>query len=312
MPATSVITRGRYVSSWKSSGAPIGFHSTGRPVEQRRAGGEAERGQRERRHGDGARAVGGQRHEPAPGDRLALEGAGHPAVERVLALGVSASVSHGRGRNNIDARPSPGAPGAAGSGRGQRAGAAARSWRAAPSAPARAAAFAASSSGPDPWPDRGGAGGPHRGGPLGVALGVRLGGERDDVGQLGDGVEVAELGQAGEPERVEAVAGEQREVRVVRAASTRPVAVVLQVALDDRLDEQLVVVLVAGGARARTRPRRPACRRPAPGRRPRRPSARRCAARCASALSVASRGRARRRLITRSRRTPPRRPRACG
>ena len=63
-----------------------------------------------------------------------------------------------------------------------------------------------------------------------------------------DRVEVAQLGQPGEAERVEAVAGEQREVGIVGPHDAAG-AVVLQVALDDRLDEQRVVLLAAGGAR---------------------------------------------------------------
>ena len=56
-----------------------------------------------------------------------------------------------------------------------------------------------------------------------IALGVGLGAERDDVGELGHGVEVAERGQPLEPERVQPVAGQQREVGVL-GRTTRPVA----------------------------------------------------------------------------------------
>ena len=111
--------------------------------------------------------------------------------------------------------------------------------------------------------DRGDARRPRRGGQLGVALGVRLRGQRDDVGELGDRLEVAELGEPGEAERVQAVAGEQREVGVV-GAHDAAVAVVLEVALADRLDEQRVVVLAPGGARAGRGRRAEARRRPAP------------------------------------------------
>ena len=51
-----------------------------------------------------------------------------------------------------------------------------------------------------------------------IALGVRLRAQRDHVRELGDGLEVAERRQALEAERVQAVAGQQREVRIVRAA----------------------------------------------------------------------------------------------
>ena len=100
-------------------------------------------------------------------------------------------------------------------------------------------------------------------GARGVALGVRLRAQRDHVGQLGDGLEVAELGETRETERVEPVAGQQRQVGV-SARTTRPVAVVLQVALADRLDEQRVLVRAAGArapggdAAARSAPSAPA------------------------------------------------------
>ena len=73
---------------------------------------------------------------------------------------------------------------------------------------------------------------------------MRLGGERDHVGQLGDRVKVAELGQAGQPERVQTVARQQRQIRVLGPHDAAG-GVVQQVALVDRLDEQRVVVLVA-------------------------------------------------------------------
>ena len=47
--------------------------------------------------------------------------------------------------------------------------------------------------------------------------------ERDQVGEQGHGGEVAERGEALEPERVEVVAAEQREVAGRRRATTRPV-----------------------------------------------------------------------------------------
>ena len=73
--------------------------------------------------------------------------------------------------------------------------------------------------------------------------------QRDDVGQLADGVEVAERDEALEPERVEAVAGEQREVAIV-AGHDPPGPVVQQEPLVDRLDQELVFVRV----RLRARP----------------------------------------------------------
>ena len=76
-----------------------------------------------------------------------------------------------------------------------------------------------------------------------------LGGEGDDVGELRDGREVAELGEPGEAEGVQAVAGEQSEIRVLRPHDAAG-PVVLEVALDDGFDEQRVVRLAAGRARA--------------------------------------------------------------
>ena len=82
---------------------------------------------------------------------------------------------------------------------------------------------------------------------------MRLGAERDDVGELGDRLEVAEGGEAREPEGVELVAGEQRQVAIV-VAQPAPVAVVQEVALADRLDDERDVV---GRDRPRAgRPRR--------------------------------------------------------
>src|SRR3954452_11984761 len=73
----------------------------------------------------------------------------------------------------------------------------------------------------------------------GIALGVGLRGARDHAGQDVDRLEVAELGQAGHAERVQAVAGEQREVGIA-GPQDAALAVVLEVALVDRLDELLV------------------------------------------------------------------------
>ena len=55
-----------------------------------------------------------------------------------------------------------------------------------------------------------------------VALGVRLGAARDHVGEHGDRVEVAELRQPRQPERVEPVAGQQREVGILRPQRRGP------------------------------------------------------------------------------------------
>ena len=143
-------------------------------------------------------------------------------------------------------------------------------------------------------------------GPGGIALGVRLGGARDHVGEHGDGLEVAERGEPRQPERVQAVAGEQRQVRIVRAHDA-PLAVVLQVALADRLDQQ---------ARTR-RPRSPATVRVAGGSVGVDDGVREQAALGAQlggqgAQHTAPLGVSHaRRSLTRSPRTPPRRPRAC-
>ena len=51
-----------------------------------------------------------------------------------------------------------------------------------------------------------------------IALGVRLRAQRDHVGQLGHRLEVADRREPLEAERVQAVAGQQRQVRIVRLA----------------------------------------------------------------------------------------------
>ena len=63
------------------------------------------------------------------------------------------------------------------------------------------------------------------------------------------GLEIAERDEPLQAERVEAVSGQQGEVAVFVADDPR-VAVVQQVALVDRLDEQLVVLTPALRARA--------------------------------------------------------------
>ena len=103
---------------------------------------------------------------------------------------------------------------------------------------------------------------PDRGRAVGIALGVRLGGERDHVGELADRLEVAQLGQPREPERVQAIAREQRQIGVVGPDDAAG-RVVQEIALADRLDEQRVGRLVAGGAApaAATSPVAPSRRR---------------------------------------------------
>src|SRR3954469_22989791 len=66
-------------------------------------------------------------------------------------------------------------------------------------------------------PDGAGARLPGGAGRPGIALGVGLRGTRDHAGEDVDRLEVAELGQAGHAERVQAVAGEQREVGIAGA-----------------------------------------------------------------------------------------------
>src|SRR6185436_2413745 len=91
---------------------------------------------------------------------------------------------------------------------------------------------------------------PRRLGEVRPALGVALGAERDDVGKLADGGQVAERREAREAERVEVVAGEEDEVAVV-VAQEAPARVVQEVALADRLDDERDVLAAARGPRAR-------------------------------------------------------------
>src|SRR5215207_4715034 len=63
-----------------------------------------------------------------------------------------------------------------------------------------------------------------------IVLGVRLGTAGDQIGELPHRLEVAQLGELRESERVEAVAAEQREVAVARIEQAA-VGVVQQVAL---------------------------------------------------------------------------------
>jgi hypothetical protein len=78
---------------------------------------------------------------------------------------------------------------------------------------------------------------------------VQPGTAADQIAEDGDGAVVAERGEAVEAERVEVVAGEQGEVGVVAGEQAR-LAVVEQVALVDRLDDQGVLAGVGSGAGA--------------------------------------------------------------
>src|SRR4051794_21156287 len=78
-----------------------------------------------------------------------------------------------------------------------------------------------------------------------IALGVGLRAERDDVGELGHGFEVSELGEPLQAERVQAIAGQQRQVGIL-GPQHPPGTVVLQVALADRLDEQRIALALGG------------------------------------------------------------------
>ena len=149
-------------------------------------------------------------HEAAAGDRLALEGARDAAVGGVAASFCLASVGQPRLSDLRGAMQ-----GAAGS-RPRRANAyrqrapakrrtvARAARRCAAAALARRASRPPRAAGRPRRPRRARA----------SPVGVRARAERDQVGELGDGVEVAELGQPREAERVEPVAGEQREVGV--------------------------------------------------------------------------------------------------
>ena len=99
--------------------------------------------------------------------------------------------------------------------------------------------------------DRGHARLPDGVGQLRAALGVRLGAQRDDVGQLADGLDVAQLRQPREAQRVEPIARQQREIGLDRPEEARG-AVVQQLALADGLDHEGDV----GLAPARARPGR--------------------------------------------------------
>jgi len=70
---------------------------------------------------------------------------------------------------------------------------------------------------------------------------MRLGHERDHVGQLGDCLEITERGEALQAERVQLVAHQQREVRVFGTDDPRG-PVVKARSLQDHLEEELVLV----------------------------------------------------------------------
>ena len=133
---------------------------------------------------------------------------------------------------------------------------------AASGSPARAAALALSCASPEPPPTATAAA--IQSGPIVSLLraGVELGGEADQVAELADRLEVALGRQPLEPERVQVVAGQ--ELQVGLGALEQPgLAVVQEVALADRLEEELVGLGRLGGARAgggeraeRRRPRR--------------------------------------------------------
>ena len=99
---------------------------------------------------------------------------------------------------------------------------------------------------------RDGASVPYRLGQVLVGHGLGGGGQRDHVGQLGHRLEVAQLGELGQADRVELVAGQEREVGIV-GHDHPALAVVEQVALADGLDEQRVAGGIARRARARRR-----------------------------------------------------------
>ncbi len=98
--------------------------------------------------------------------------------------------------------------------------------------------------------DRGHARLPDGVGELRATLGLRLGAQPDDVGELGDRIDVAQRGQAREPQGVEPVAGEQGEVGLDLGEQPRG-AVMQQLALADGLDDEGDVGLVARRPRAR-------------------------------------------------------------
>jgi len=83
----------------------------------------------------------------------------------------------------------------------------------------------------------------------GFAL-VQLGNQGDQVGELAHSLQVAEPGQPLEAQRVQIVAGEERQVEV-RTHDDARLPVVEQVALANGLDHQGVLARLSGGPLAR-------------------------------------------------------------
>ena len=229
-----------------------GLPDDGGALEDRRPGGEAERGQQHRGRGDCTGGVRRRHHQATAGDGLALERPRDVAFGGELGNGLLAGLRQGPGilslghRGAVCRRATPPRSGAAPPSLG---GLMVRSRTAG---------------------DRRRPGVPYGVGARGVTLGVRLRAQRDHVGQLGHRVEVAERGEPLEAERVEPIPGQQREVRIV-GPDDAPGRVVLQVALADRLDEQRVALAAAGdGLAVRLRLRRRPRSRCWPAGRPRR------------------------------------------
>ena len=208
-------------------------------------------------------------------DGLALERTGHLPVERVLGLLLPVAVGHGRFANpygELSCRQRTVMTAKRSSPRGAvRAGlttsirtsqavgrelattaqAAARRAAAAPASCARALALASAWASLEPQPTADRAGLPHGVGQLSVRRGVRLGDQRDHVGELGDSVEVAERGQPRKPQRVQLVAEQQRQIG---SSGCAPPAARRSAAASPRGSSR---------AAARTRASRPAARGPA-------------------------------------------------
>src|SRR4051794_7961538 len=210
IPATSVMTRGRYVSATKSSGAPIGFHSTGGRSNSAEPAAKPSAGSTK---AEAATA-------PAPcavsvmnRRRVTVSPSNAPAMSRSAAY-LDLGVFLGSGTNGRSDAKGRGTISPAG--------------RHAPSDGVFRLVTAAQRR-------RGGV--PRGIGPLRSALRVRLRAVRDQVGEHPHGRQVPALGEPGQAERVQPVAGQQRQVAIARADDAA-VAVVLQVALPDRLDDE--------------------------------------------------------------------------
>ena len=198
-----------------------------RALEDRRAGGESDRGEQERGGRDGAGAV--RRSAIMKRRRVTVSPSNAPGMLRSgvnLDCGLLAGVGHGAGRLPIERVGQ--CAGRQGFDQAPRQ----RAWpprgqppdRARRRAPAAQTASARAGS-PSAWACA----------------------RRDHVGQLGHGVEVTHRGQPVEPERVQAVARQQRQVGVLGTHHAAR-GVVLEVALADRLDEQRVALAAAGAA----------------------------------------------------------------